>query len=172
MEDHDMADAITLFSPVGTVKFDCTREPDRYYDGHTITLFFKDSDEGLEEFQNALLDYQYNTLGPDAEVKHPLLKATDGGFTIKAKTKYACSLVDHNDDPIEDGDSLRGRRARIHIDVKDYSADFGDGPIKGLTAYLKGVQVVSAAESDTDDSSTTSFGKVPKEIVESSDVPF
>lgn len=42
-----MADAITLFSPVGTVKFDCTREPDRYYDGHTITLFFKDSDEDL-----------------------------------------------------------------------------------------------------------------------------
>jgi len=165
-----MADPITLTSPVGTVKFDCTREPDRYYDGHTITLFFQQSDEGLETFQSALLDYQYNILGPDAEIKHALLKPAENGFTLRAKTKFPCSIVDHEDNPIDGDDNLRGRRARIQIDVKTYSADFGDGIVQGLTAYLKGVQVVSAASDE--DEGNNSFGKVPKETVESNDLPF
>ena len=165
-----MADPISLTTPVGTVKFDCTREPDRYYDGHTITLFFQQSDEGLEKFEQSLLNYQYNTLGPDAEIKHPLLRTVDNGFTIKAKTKYPCALVDHDDNPIEDDSSLRGRRARIQIDVKAYRSDFGEGPVQGLTAYLKGVQVVSAAADE--DEGNDSFGKVPKETVESNDLPF
>ena len=164
-----MAKSLQLTTPVGTVLWDNTRNEDKY-GGYSITLTLTDSDEGLEEFKTALLDYQYNTLGPDAPIKHPLLKSVEDKLTIKAKSKYpGFEIVDHDNNPIDDDVSLKGHRARLNINVKEWRGDFGDGPQCGLTAYLKGVQTASDP-SGSDES--PAFGKIPKEAVESSELPF
>ena len=168
-----MVEKLTVDTPVGTVLWDNTREHDKYAyngEGWSVTIAIDPGDEA-EQFKTELLDFQYNTLGPDVEIPHPLLKERDGQLQIKAKTRFPVGIFDSDGEPVEI-EGIKGLKARIKIVVQPYDAPFG----KGLSAYLQGVQLESSpGDVEPQGSSKVSFGKLKpatQKTLAENEVPF